>query len=453
MEFPELTRTGAMEFFSDYGRRMYNPLGIRYWTNKARQRAHIDATIGSARGREHTVFPEGGTREITLCVPLIKSFFNNLDTEEIFPYTPEAGIPAFRSAWKAWILRRAGTETDRLTRQMHLPVLAPGITAAIGMCARMFLDPGQAILLPHKRWENYDYIFKVNLELDLAEFPLFASGDFNLSGLEHGIRRLWERQDNAVVLLNFPNNPTGYCPSEGTGTRIAECLTDLVRETERRLIIVFDDAYESYVYDTGVRQSSLFYQIRPQANLLPVKLDGVTKEMLWYGGRAGAITLALPDAWLDGSAETLHAELDNKFSGMIRSSFSNSSTVTQWVAAKVLAQMDRLLEERNRTIVELAKRYEVLREELALLSNDLVTVDPFQGGFFCFINMRPESGLRATEVAEHLLEKYRVGTVPFEQDQVNGIRIAYCSVDLENIPDLCQSLANTLQELAKPARK
>jgi len=453
LDFPELTRTGAIDFFSEYGRRIYNPQGIRYWTNKAKQSAHIDATIGSAKGHEHTVFPEGGTREITLCVPFIKSFFNGLDTEEIFPYTPESGTPAFRNAWKKWILRRAGTETERLERQLHLPVLTPGITAAISMCARMFVDPGKSIVVPDKRWENYDHILKTTLNLALEEFPLFEDGDFNVAGLVRGISRVWQTQDHAVVLLNFPNNPTGYCPSVATGTRIVQSLTDLVEKTSKQLTVLFDDAYESYVYDPAARQSSLFYQIRPQASLLPIKLDGVTKEMLWYGGRAGAISIAMPDAWLNETgAEIIRAELDNKFNGMIRSLFSNSCTVTQSVATRALEQMDRLLEERHRTIATLAKRCDVLRRTLARLSTDLITTDPFQGGFFCFVNLRPDSGLRANHVATHLLEQYGVGTVPIEQGDINGIRIAFCSVSEEDIPELCQSLANTVEELANPVK-
>jgi aspartate/methionine/tyrosine aminotransferase len=440
-----------MEFFSAYGRRMYNPQGIRYWTNRARQSARIDATIGSAKGEEHVVFPEGSKRQITLCVPFIKSFFPNLDTEEIFPYTPEAGTIGFRTAWKKWILRRAGTETERLTRQMHLPVLTPGITAAIGLCARMLLDPGESIVLANKRWENYDHILKTNLNLNLQEFPLFADGNFNLGGLEQSIKNLWETQDNAVVLLNFPNNPTGYCPSTETAAQIVKSLTGLAHDTTKKLTILFDDAYESYVYDPAAGQSSLFYQVHPEANLLPIKLDGVTKEMLWYGGRGGTITVAMPDAWLDSPGEVIRAELDNKFSGMIRSSFSASCTVTQSVATKALEQMDRLVEERDRTITALAKRHEILREELARLPGDLTKVDPFHGGFFCFVNLAPGAGLRATEVADRLLEKHGVGTVPFEQGEVNGVRIAYCSVSEEDIPDLCRSLAETIRELAREA--
>ena len=449
MDFPELTRTGAMGFFSEYGRMIYNPQGIRYWTNKAKQSARIDATIGSAKGHEHLVFPEGSTREITLCVPFIKSFFNDLDTEEIFPYTPESGTLAFRNAWKRWILRRAGTEAERLEKELHLPVLTPGITAAIGMCARMLVDPGQSIIVPNKRWENYDHILKTNLNLLLEEFPLFDAGDFNVAGLVSSIRNVWKTQDHAVVLLNFPNNPTGYCPSIATGTRIVDSLVDLADHTSKRLTLLFDDAYESYVYDPGARQSSLFYQTRPRPNLLPIKLDGVTKEMLWYGGRAGAITIALPDEWLEGTrADAIQAELDNKFNGMIRSLFSNSSTVTQSVATKALEQMDRLLDERHRTIVALARRYDVLRAELARMSTELITTDPFQGGFFCFVNLRRDAGLSANKVATHLLDQHGVGTVPFEQGDINGIRIAFCSVDEEDIPELCQRLAQTVEELA-----
>ena len=246
-----------MNFLSEYGRTIYNPQGIRYWTNKAKQSARIDATIGSAKGHEHTVFPEGGTREITLCIPFIKSFFNDLDTEEIFPYTPESGTLAFRNAWKSWILRRAGDDTQRLERELHLPVLTPGITAAIGMCARMFVDPGKSIIVPNKRWENYDHVLKTILNLTLEEFPLFEGGDFNLAGLTHSIRHVWNTQDNAVVMLNFPNNPTGYCPSIAMGTRIVESLTQLATKTSKRLTVLFDDAYESYVYDPGARQSHL----------------------------------------------------------------------------------------------------------------------------------------------------------------------------------------------------
>ena len=454
MDFPALTRTGAMEFFSDFGKTIHNPQGILHWTRKARAKARINATIGSARGPEEAVYPDGGKREITLCTPLIHSFFNGLDSEEIFPYTPEAGTPGFRSAWRKWILSRAGDEAERLDRQLHQPVLTPGITAAISIAARMFVDPGRTILTADRRWENYDHVLGTNLGLRIADFPLFDGDDLNVAGVVAAVEGVWREQDNAVVLLNFPNNPTGFCPSAAAGHRLVEALERLAEGTAKRLVLMFDDAYESYVYDPAAMQSSLFYLCRPRPNLLPVKLDGVTKELLWYGARAGTITLACPDEWLSGDdAEAVTAELDNKFAGVNRSLFSSNSTVTQAVAAKALEQMERLVVERQRTIELLKQRYRTLKRELERMDTRLVTVEPFQGGFFCFISLRPESGLRATDVANHLLDEHGIGTVPFEGDHMNGLRIAFCSVDSEDLPELCQRLAQTINALAETGTK
>ena len=318
----------------------------------------------------------------------------------------------------------------------------------------MFVDPGRCIITADRRWENYDHVLGQNLGIRIADFPLYDDGDLNVAGLVSAIRGVWLEQDNAVVLLNFPNNPTGFCPSAAAGQRLVESLDRLAEGTAKRLVVLFDDAYESYVYDPAAMQSSLFYLCRPRPNLLPVKLDGVTKELLWYGARAGTITLACPDEWLSGDdAEAVAAELDNKFAGVNRGLFSNNSTVTQAVAARAMEQMERLVVERQRTFELLKQRYRTLKDELAKMDTDLVTVEPFQGGFFCFITLRPESGLRATDVANHLLDQHGVGTVPFDTDSMNGLRIAFCSVESDDLPELCRRLAQTVNELARDGRK
>ncbi len=454
MDFPALTRTGAMAFFSEFGKRIDNPQGILYWTRKARAKARINATIGSARGPESAAYPDGGEREITLCAPLIHSFFNGLETEDIFPYTPETGTPAFRSAWRKWILARAGDASERLERQLHQPILTPGITAAISIAARLFVDPGRSIIVADRRWENYDHVLGENLDLDIVDFPLCDRGELNIAGLVSVIRRVWLEQDTAVVLLNFPNNPTGFCPSAAAGHRFAESLDRLAAGSGKRLVVLFDDAYESYVYEPAAMQSSLFYLCRPRPNLLPVKLDGVTKELLWYGARVGTITLACPDEWRAGDgAETLASEIDRKFGGVNRGLFSSSSTVTQAVATRAVEQMERLMEERRRTFEVLKGRYRTLKHELGKMDTEGVTVEPFQGGFFCFVTLKPESGLRATDVANHLLDAHGIGTVPFDGDRMNGIRIAFCSVDRTDLPELCRRLAQTVNELAETTKQ
>lgn len=447
MEFPALQAAGALDFFSEYGKAIFNPTGIFYWTGRAKKEAKINATIGSAMGRAKEIFSDGDDKVITLCIPAMKENFPGLGTEEIFPYAPEVGVPALRDAWKSWLLKKAGAQADHIGKHIMTPMAVPGITGAISICTRMFVDPGTPIITPDKRWENYDNIFFRNVGTRVEEFNAFDGQEFNLQGMIDTIQRVWQTQDRAVVMLNFPNNPTGYCPPKTEADRIVRAIQDLVAGTSKKLVLLLDDAYEGYVYDKGAEVWSLFYRFTPQPNFMPVKMDGISKEMLWYGARVGFITPALPAEWIADSKLT--DEIDNKFRGIVRNTVSNSSMVAQTAALKGLKNLERVMGERQKTIDLLQKRYDAMKTELAKIKTDLLIPDPFQGGFFCFINLHPKSGLNAPDVCDHLLKQYQVGTVPLQRDDINGIRLAFCGVEVEDIPTLCQSLEKAVLDLAK----
>lgn len=450
MDFPALRQAGALDFFSNYGKSVYNPTGIFYWTGRSKTEAKINATIGSAKGRERDVFPGGGDKKITLCIPSIKESFPGLGTEEIFPYAPEVGAPAFREAWKQWILCKAGPRAERLQKQLFTPMAVPGITGAISICVRMFVNPGDPIVAPDKRWENYDNIFFRNVGVTVEEFPSFQGQDFNLEGFIQAIRNAWTKVDTAVAILNFPNNPTGYCPPKAAGQEIVKAVTELVASSDKRLVLLFDDAYEGYVYSEDAEQYSLFYHFEPRPNFMPVKLDGVSKELLWYGARIGAITPMMPEEWLGGAdKDAFIKEFQNKFQAVMRNTVSNSSMPAQSAALKALQNADQVMREREKVIEILSERYALMRDELAKLKTDILQPDPFQGGFFCFVNLKPGCGLNAPDVCDHLLKEYKVGTVPLQTGDINGIRIAFCGVEKEDIPELCQSLEKAVLDLAK----
>ncbi len=450
MEFPAMHQAGVLDFFSEYGKMIYNPTGIFYWTGRSKTEAKINATIGSAKGRAHQIMEGGDDSKITLCIPSIQKYFPQLGTEEIFPYAPEAGVPAFREAWKKWLLRKAGDHADRLSRQLLLPVIVPGITGAIGYCTRMFVDPGTPIIVPDKRWENYDNVFLRNVGVTIEEFQAFEGQHFNLEGFIDAIKRVWEKQNRAVAMLNFPNNPTGYCPPKTSAEKITQAIHDLVAGTDKKLVLIFDDAYEGYVYDENAEKYSIFYRMEPKPNFLPVKMDGISKELLWYGARIGAINISCPDEWFEkADKEQLAKEIDNKFRGIIRNTVSNCSMNAQQAALKALENLDLVMQERDKAINLLSERYHLMQEELGKIKTDLLIPDPFQGGFFCFVNIHPKADLKAFDVCDHLLKKYQVGAVPIEQGQINGIRLAFCGVESKDIPEMCQSLEKAVLDLAK----
>ncbi len=450
MDFPSLQQTGALDFFSDYGKQIYNPTGIFYWTGRSKTEAKINATIGSAMGRARDIFEDGDEKKITYCIPSMKKYFPEMSTEEIFPYAPEAGVPAFRDAWKDWLLKKAGADASRIAPRLHSPFIVPGITGAIAICSRMFVDPGTPVVVPDKRWENYDNIFLRNVFCEIEEFPTFQGQDFNLQGMIAAVERVWAKKNCAVVMLNFPNNPTGYCPPKAAAEKFIQTVQDWMKKTSKKLVLLLDDAYEGYVYDTEAENRSLFYSFDPSPNFLPVKLDGISKELLWYGARIGAITLMCPDGWFEKAGrEDIFKELDNKFRGILRNTVSNSSHVAQTAALKALKNLDQVAAERQKVIDILAERYRLMKEELGKLKTDLLIPDPFQGGFFCFVNLKPGCGLKASDVCDHLLKKYAVGTVPLEVGEINGIRLAFCGVESKDIPTLCQSLESAVNDLAK----
>jgi len=104
------------------------------------------------------------------------------------------------------------------------------------------------------------------------------------------------------------------------------------------------------------------------------------------------------------------------------------------------------MHERQKAYNVLKERYLLMKKEMNELSPALLVPDPFQGGFFCFVNIHPSVKVKASEVCDHLLKAYKVGTVPLEVNAINGIRLAYCGVERGDIPELCHSLQKALRD-------
>ena len=93
-----------------------------------------------------------------------------------------------------------------------------------------------------------------------------------------------------VVLLNFPNNPSGYTPTVAEAKAIVACLT---AEAARgsAVVVLIDDAYFGLVFEDGVIGESIFVDLADaHPNLLAVKIDGATKEDYVWGFRVGFLT-------------------------------------------------------------------------------------------------------------------------------------------------------------------
>ena len=455
MEFNILPKTPLYKAFSDVGKRIYLPNGIFYWSGRAKKEAEYSATLGAAYGYEKDFIPGGSSEWLPCYLKSVRSQFQDFNVNHLVPYAPIPGIAGLRSAWKDIIVKKGPfihpPEIQFLKDYTTLPIITNGVTNAIFSTLLMFLSPNETVIIPNKRWGNYDNIVKL-LGGKIKSFQFFYESKLNLIGLKEVLEETASIQKKVIILLNFPNNPTGYVPTNEEKDAMIELLIEIYNKFKIPLIILIDDAYEPYVFDKNRVKHSIFYELQKlNEDIIPIKLDGVTKELLLYGARIGFITIGLKPKWVEsnGELQNLKEEIDNKLSGLIRSTISNCNHFYQAIVQKLLNErgIDKFLLERKTVQDLLQTRYEVINNQIATINIPGISIDPNGGGFFIFINIDPKI-VKANVLADHLLKKYKVGIIPIEkpEENINGIRIAYCSINLDQIPEFVQRIKFAFQD-------
>ena len=458
MEFIHLKKTPLYRAFSELGKRIFLPDGIFYWSGRAKKEAELIGTIGSAFGFERD-FVDGGGSDWMPCYLNEISEYSNLDIKNIVPYASIGGLNETREIWKNWVVKKSQYDEikekdliEKLEKQITTPIITAGVTNGIFQCSSLFLNPGEFIIAPNKRWGNYDNIIEKFIGAKIKSFTFFKDQNINLESLEFAINEVAGVQDKIIMILNFPNNPTGYVPSKEEGKEIVSLLQKNQKIHNKPMVIIVDDAYEPYVYNSDSLDRSIFYDLlQLEEDIIPIKLDGITKELLIYGGRIGFITLGLKSSWVssDQELEILKKEINNKLEGFTRATISNCNHFYQTLTQKLFKEkgIDQILTSRAKVKELLKERYEKINSELAKIDDPNISVDPNSGGFFLFLNLNPDK-IKANEFGDHLLKKYKVGIIPIEKldQQINGIRIAYCSIDLPKIPEVIKRIKLALND-------
>ncbi len=450
MEFKKLKEVGLFELLSKRGKEVFMPQGVFHWVNRAKKEAHIDATIGIGRGLKSEISDTASSDSTVLYLPSIEATFNDLEPEEVFPYASPTGLPAFRQAWKEWQIwkmKQQHGDNAKLPSLM-MPIVTSGLTGALYTLSMLFIDPEETVVVPDKRWGVYDMTMSQLIGARLESVPLFHQGRINVQGFAEALIKSAQKQRKMLLILNFPHNPTGFMPDPQNVQELKDALITVVEKTGKDLVIFLDDAYEGLVYDQGVRQWSLFSDLATlHPKILPIKIDGISKEFFFWGGRIGCITFPLMNHW--DKHEDVECELENKVSAIIRGTVSNACRLVQGLMARLLNEnREQLLKERDHLITVISERAHILREELEALTGPVVRADPFNAGLFALLNIQ---GISACKFADHLLRHYGIGTVAFENKErgLNGIRITFGSVIKEDIPKVVDCIGKTIKDMSE----
>ena len=74
------------------------------------------------------------------------------------------------------------------------------------------LDAGDEVIIPDLYWDNYELVFTEAYGAKLKFYNTFVHGGFDVAAFSKALNE--GKPGKRVVLLNFPNNPTGYTPTE-----------------------------------------------------------------------------------------------------------------------------------------------------------------------------------------------------------------------------------------------
>lgn len=412
----------VFNLLSEKGKNVYFPKkGILGQSAEARGK-RIDATIGIAIEDDKSPMR-------------LKSIEKNINIapQKAFSYAPSYGRPDIRAKWKEMIYSKnpglRGTE-------ISLPVVTNALTHGLSIAAYLFLDKGDKLIMPDLNWDNYDLIFSEGFGSEIVTFNTFNKNEFDVDAMKAAINE--GNRAKKVLLLNFPNNPTGYTPSQKTVKSLIKALKETA-EAGNELVIICDDAYFGLVFEEGIETQSVFtYLANLHENILAVKIDGPTKEDYVWGFRVGFVSYGIK-----GGTEALYNALADKTAGAVRGNISNASNLSQSLLLEAWESKE-YAEQKQEKYNILKRRYEKVKTVLSSGRYDnYFKAFPFNSGYFMCIKLA--GGLNGEEIRQILLRDHETGVICFG----DILRIAFSAVAENNIEELFNNIFEACEKYLK----
>lgn len=418
-----LKGTTPGELLSDVGTRLYFPKGI------IAQSAEAKKLGKTANGTIGTTVVEGKP----IMLPSIKKYVPDLTSSELVGYAPTAGNPDLRAMWKESIIRKNPLLKDK---KFSLPVVVPGLTAGISYLADLFLDETKPLVAADPSWDNYVLITEARRNAKFVQFKMFKDGKFNIEGLKETMQKQAE-SGSVRILLNFPQNPSGYSPTSGEAKQLVSIVKEIA-EKGAKVMVWCDDAYFGLNYEDNIEKQSLFaYLCDLHKNVLAAKIDGPTKEDFAWGFRTGFITFGCK-----GLSDAQYEALEKKLMAAIRSSVSCAATPSQSLILKA-ASDGKLEEEKAEFRKILERRYKLVRDFVSTHESKFIKPLPFNSGYFMSFDTM---SIDAEKLRQKLLNDRGIGTISID---VKTLRVAFSSLDEEKINIVYQAIYDIADELGK----
>lgn len=313
-------------------------------------------------------------------------------------YTANAGLKELRFEISRYLNRRFSLTYDALSQV----VVTVGGSEAIDLCIRALIEPGDEVLIPEPCFVCYRPITTLSGGVPVS-IVTKAENDFRLTAdeLKSAIT-----DKTKLLILPFPNNPTGAVMSKSDIEEIAEVLKDT------DIIILADEIYAELTY--GDEKHFSIAQI-PEMYKRTVLISGFSKTYAMTGWRLG-YACGHPD--IIAAMTKLH-----QFAIM------SAPTTAQYAAIEALKNGDSDIE-------MMRNEYDMRRKTIVKGFNDM-GLDCFEprGAFYAFPSIQ-STGMSSDEFCEKCLIEKKVAVIPgtaFGESGEGFIRCSYAySIDSIN---------------------
>jgi aspartate/methionine/tyrosine aminotransferase len=421
-----------LAMLSALGRRLYFPKGILSQSAEAKQKAHrFNATIGIATEKGQAMH-----------LASVQSHLSGISPDDAFTYAAASGRQSLRERWREKQLEENPSQRGKA---VGLPIVTSALTHGLAIVGDLFVEAGDVILLPDQLWGNYRLTYEVRLGAKIVTYPFYAQGGFDTRSFAAALAQQAEGREKLIVLLNFPNNPTGYMPTEAEGQALVAALRAQA-ERGTKLVVVLDDAYFGLFYHLGGASmtESLFGRLANlHPNLLAIRLDGATKELFVWGLRCGFLSFGPGRA---AGAEQACAALEAKVKGAIRGAVSNSPQLSQTLVEKALASSSVDAERKEKREILRVRAQRVYEVANAARFRDYWDVYPFNSGYFMCVRLK---GVEAEPLRVHLLDRHQTGLIATAK---HDLRIAFSCLEVEQVEPLFDVVKQGIDELQSSGR-
>lgn len=327
-------------------------------------------------------------------------------------YTSNAGLKELKIEIAKYLARKFDLRYD-FNKEV---VVTVGGSEAIDVCLRVMLDPGDEVLIPQPSFVSYlpcvQLAHGVPIIIDLKE-----ENEFKLTKQEL-LDAITDK--TKVLVLPFPNNPTGSIMTREELEEIAEVII------EKDLYVLSDEIYSELTYGTKhVSIASL-----PGMRERTIVINGFSKSYAMTGWRLGYAV----------GPEIIISQMIKVHQFAIMS----APTTSQYAAVEALRNGDVDVE-------HMREAYDQRRRFLVDKFNQmgLDCFEPF-GAFYIFPSIK-KFGMTADEFATRLLQEEKVAVVPgtaFGDCGEGFLRISYAySIDnLKLAVERIEKFINGLEE-------